>query len=440
MSWLGSKLNIVHLRQVADEIRHRLLFVPLLYVAASVVGAQITLVIDRELSSDQLPEFLTTTVPSSRAVLAAIAGGLIAAITLLMSMTLVAVQLASSQFSPRSLRSWLGNSVLQHTIGLSLGTTFFCLLGLRSARSLEGSVEIIPHTTVLVGLVLGLASLVAVVRSVDNVTHSLQVTSVARRLTAETIEVITTAVANQALTKPIRTALPAAEFERTEIPEDAAAVEVDRSGWIQQIDSEQLIEALPDDSVGRVVPVLGGFVLAHSPLMWVSPAPADDDRCWSELPMAFAIGDSRTMQQDVSFGLTQLTDIAVRALSPGVNDPRTAMDVMVHIGDVLRVMWENEIESPVRREGSKTLMRQEPSYEDFLRIAIDPVRRYATAEPDVMITIVRTLGYLLDEVERRDLPGPAAPIRATISDVADAALTESWTQSERAMFEAAAQI
>ncbi len=307
MSWLGSNLNVVHVRQLADEIRHRLLFVPLLYVAGSVIAAQMTLLIDRELSSDELPEFLTTTVPSSRAVLAAIAGGLIAAITLLMSMTLVAVQLASSQFSPRSLRSWLGNSVLQHTIGLSLGTTFFCLLGLRSARSLEGPVEIVPHTTVLVGLVLGLASLVFVVRSVDHVTHSLQVSSVAQHLTRETIGVITTAVAHRTMAKPIRTALPSvgdAELVRAGISGDAVAIEAGRSGWIQQIDSDLIMEALPEDSVGRVVPTLGGFVLAHSPMLWVSPPPAAEDRCWLELPRAFAIGESRTMQQDVGFGLT----------------------------------------------------------------------------------------------------------------------------------------
>ena len=442
VSWPGSNLNVVRLRQIADEIRHRLLFVPLLYVAASVIAAQITLMIDRELSSGELPEFLTTTVPSSRAVLAAIAGGLIAAITLLMSITLVAVQLASSQFSPRSLRSWLGNSVLQHTIGLSLGTTFFCLLGLRSARSLEGSLEIVPHTTVLVGLVLGLTSLVFVVRSVDHVTHSLQVSSVAQRLTSETIDVITTAAAHRNMAKPIRSALPApddAEVERAGIPADAVAIEAGRSGWIQQIDSDLLMEALPEDSVGRVVPVLGGFVLAHSPLLWLSPPPSDDDRCWNELRQAFAIGESRTMQQDVGFGLTQLTDIAVRALSPGVNDPRTAMDLMVHIGDVLRVLWENEMDEPVRRDGSKTLVRREPKYDDFLRIAVDPVRRYATDEPDVMISILRTLDYLLDEVERRNLPGPVTPIRSTITDVAATASTGSWTPSERAMFEEAAQ-
>ncbi len=116
------------------------------------------------------------------------------------------------------------------------------------------------------------------------------------------------------------------------------------------------------------------------------------------------------------------------------------MDLMVHIGDVLRVLWENEMEDPVRRDGSKTLVRREPNYEDFLRIAVDPVRRYANDEPDVMITILRTLGNLLDEVERTNLPGPVAPIRSTISDVAATASTGSWTPSERAMFEDAAQV
>jgi uncharacterized membrane protein len=122
-------------------------------------------------------------------------------------------------------------------------------------------------------------------------------------------------------------------------------------------------------------------------------------------------------------------------LSKSVSSPTRS----VTIGDVLGVLWENEMEQPVRRDGSKTLVRREPNFEDFLRIAIDPVRRYATDEPDVMITILRTLDYLVDDVERRHLPGPVAPIRSTISDVAATAATGSWTPSERARFEEAAQ-
>ena len=280
------------------------------------------------------------------------AGGLITSITLLLSMMLVAIQLASTQFSPRTMRDWLGNRNLQHTIGLVLGTTVFCLLALRSTCDLgEGDTAIVPHLTVLVAVALGVLSLVAVVRSVDHLTHSVRVGAVADRVAAETIEVVDR-VDRTIPTGQAPTVLPSAdgtdELPTTTIPPDAVAIEAPTAGWIQQIDADALLDVLPGGSTAVVVVSIGGFVPECAPLVWISPSPDADDPCRTEVLDAFAIGDGRTMQQDVEFGLVQLTDIAVRALSPGVNDPTTAADVVVHIGNVLLAIWSREQPSSTR--------------------------------------------------------------------------------------------
>ena len=309
---LSGKLGLVRLRQIADRVRHRLSFIPMLYVVAAIVLVQLLLVVDRALNDQQIPTWLETTVDSARSVFSAMAGGLITSITLLLSMMLVAVQLASSQFSPRTLRDWLGNRKLQHALGIVLGTTVFCLLALRSTRDFgdDDTAPIVPHITVLVAVALGVISLVAVVRSVDHLTQSVRVGSVADRVAAETIGVV--ARNDEIPAGQLPELVPSSRATSSpDIPSSAVAVETMKAGWLQQVDERMILAALPDGATGFVPVSIGGFVPAGSPLIWVdAPSPLDDE-CRHELLGAFAVGDSRTMQQDVEFGLVQLTDIAV---------------------------------------------------------------------------------------------------------------------------------
>jgi uncharacterized membrane protein len=426
------------LRQLADRIRHRLSFVPMLYVIVAIIVVQVLLLIDRELGEESLPTWFETTVESARSVFSAMAGGLITSITLLLSMMLVAVQLASTQFSPRTMRDWLSNRTMQHTIGLVLGTTVFCLLALRSTRDFgESGTGIVPNLTVLVAVALGVLSLAAVVRSVDHLTHTVRIGAVADRVASETIGVVDrierTIPAGQ-----VPTVLPSAdgtdELESTTIPDDAVTVETPRAGWIQQIDADALLDALPRASTAVVVVSIGGFVPERAPLIWISPPPDPDDPCRSAMLEAFAIGDSRTMQQDVEFGLVQLTDIAVRALSPGINDPTTAADVVVHIGNVLLAIWSRDEPSPSRTRDGRRVTLLQATHEAYLARSIGPIRRYGAADPEVMSTLLRTIVQIRSEVVRRELPGPLEPLDAEASATIATADTSTWSAYERDQF------
>jgi uncharacterized membrane protein len=431
-------LNGPRLRQLADRIRHRLSFVPMLYVIGAIVVVQVLLLIDRELGEQSLPTWLETTVDSARSVFSAMAGGLITSITLVLSMMLVAIQLASTQFSPRTMRDWLSNRTMQHTIGLVLGTTVFCLLALRSTRDFgEGETGIVPHLTVLVAVALGVLSLVAVVRSVDHLTHSVRVGAVADRVAAETISVVDR-IDPTIPTGQLPTVLPTAdgtdELVATTIPPDAVGIETPRAGWIQQIDADALLDALPEASTAFVAVSIGGFVPAYAPLVWISPAPDADDPCRSQVLEAFAIGDGRTMQQDVEFGLVQLTDIAVRALSPGINDPTTAADVVVHIGDVLLAIWSRDEPSPSRTRDGRRVVLLQATHEAYLARSIGPIRRYGATDPEVMSTLLRTIVQIRSEVVRRGLPGPLEPLDAAAMATIAAADTSTWSVYERDQF------
>jgi uncharacterized membrane protein len=348
---------IVWLRQRIEELHHRILFIPLLCVLLAIALSQLSLWIDRQFGDEDLPRILETTVENGRAILAAVAGGLITSITLLLSMMLVAVQLASSQFSPRTARDWLGDRTQQFAIGLVLGAAVFALLALREVRSFGEDDELTPHFTVLASLVFGVGALVAVVYSVDRLAHSLRIGSVALRVARETVAALPAGHPIEPMERPdiapsMRTVGPG---DRMEIPDHAVALEARRSGWVQQIDLDVLVDALPQGTTVWITSSIGEFVLERSPLLWLDPCPDDDGQ--ADIHQAFALGDTRTMQQDVGYGIVRLTDIAVRALSPGVNDPNTANDVVVHLGVVIAAIWERPLgDSVIEREAAGSIV------------------------------------------------------------------------------------
>lgn len=409
----------IQLRQFADRMRHSLTFIPSLYVVGSTVVVFVMLGIDRRLDDESLPVLLETTVDSARSVFAAIAGGLITSITLVLSMMLVAVQLASSQFSPRTLRNWLGNRTIQHAVGFVLGSTVFCLLALRSTRSFgEQDDAVVPHLTVLVAVAVAVMSLVAVVRTVDHIAHSLQVGTIAQRVASETIGVIERVY----LTEPdtIRVGVESGAVQANgsiSIPIGATAIETSTAGWVQQVDVDVVLASLPERSTAYLTADVGSFVIDRSPIVWVAPPPADTATCRTSMLEAFAFGDTRTMQQDVEFGIIQLTDIAVRALSPGVNDPSTAIDVIAHLGNVMATLWERQELSTTHRSGSRTVVQRRPTHSELLDRAFSPIIHYGSSDRQVVIAMRQTLALLRSEVDRRNLPGPVEPLDDKLAEL-----------------------
>ncbi len=405
-------IGAVRLRQIADRMRHRLSFVPTLYVLGSTVLVQMMLWIDRQLGDRTLPEWFKTSVDGARSVFTAIAGGLITSTTLLLSMMLIAVQLASSQFSPRTLRNWLGDRTVQHAVGFVLGTTVFCLLALRTTRGLGEDVEpVVPNLTVIAAVVFGVLSLVAVVRTVDHITRSLQVGSVVERIAGSTIKIVDGLFGCEAERFDVGTPSGAVRPDGSmALPIGAFAVETPSAGWVQQIDDDQVLACMPEHATGYVTAPVGSFVAECSPILWIAPAPADPDTIERSLMASIAVGDSRTMQQDVEFGIIQLTDIAVRALSPGVNDPTTASDVIVHLGNVMTALWTHPPLPTTTRVGNRTLVQYRPTHAALLDRAFSPIIHYGDSDRQVVDTLRSVVGNLRSEVQRRELPGPVEPL------------------------------
>ena len=408
---------MVRLRQILYDLARGLMVVPLAFVVVGIALAQVMTAIDAALGDSALPQWLETSVDGGRAILAAIAGGLISSVTLLLSLVLVAVQLASSQFSPRTLRGWTSDRTQQVAIGLVLGTSVYCLLVLRETRALDDGVVVTPDVSVLLAVALGVLSLIAVLRSVDHLTSSLRIGSVARSIAEDTVVLVRDRGEALKLERPrLSMSSHSGPGDCDAIPDDAEPVVSDRPGWVQQIDEDALFGALPDGSTAHMATALGRYAMPQAPIVWVSPPPPDDGSA-ARIRASIALGEERTLQQDIGYGILQLTDIALRALSPGTNDPNTANDVIVHLGVILLEIWENPEQDRVRSEDGKTLVRRDLRHSEFLRASFDPLRRYGAADADVVANMVQTLLTLRSETQRRDLPGPIDPIDETIEAI-----------------------
>ncbi len=413
-------LRFLRLGAIRNAVSQSLFFLPSLMVAMSVAMSQAAVWVDRQIGDDVLPSWFGSTVESSRSILSAVAGGTITAASIVFSLTLVAVQLAASQFSPRVLRGFLGDRFQQVVMGTVVGTFTYSLFVLRDVQSAgeSGRGAFSPQISIALALVLAVCSLVAVLASIDHTAKGLRVGSVADNILGVTLDAIDALFVERrsdgsgplVVDAPVRSPAPATpdadaegEGEATEPPDDAAMLPAPKTGWITGMQIENLAGNIPEGASVLLPAAVGTYVVEGTPLLYVWPAGrdglADVD---AELSSIIRIGDTRTMQQDVGFGIVQLVDIAVRALSPGVNDPNTANEVIVRLGAVLIALYRRTLpEKSVEIDGRRVMRPDEPDIAGYVEAAIEPIRHYARSEPRVLAVLARTIVGVIDDARRR---------------------------------------
>lgn len=446
MSKLRELLGRAQVRQVLLDATNRLLFRPAVFTVVGAIAAMVLVAVDRTVvDGDHLPRVLQTSVDSSRVVLGTIATGLIAAYTLMLSLLLVAVQLASTQLSPRTLRNFLGDRTLQRAIGLVLGTIVFCLLVLYRTQDFGEGDSFEPNVSVVVAILLAFGSLVGVLRGVDHIADSMRVGAISQALMAETLGLIHRIEDDEPIDRPDLAPIVQPGLDGRP-PPGALVVESRKAGWIQRIEVHDLLRDCPDGASIHVPVTAGSFVMSSAPLAWVTPGPGDEEerqRLRRELQEAFAIGDSRTMVQDLGFGILRLVDIALRALSPSLNDENTAKDVIAHLGQVVLAVFAEEERAGVHREGDREVRVAALSHEAYLFAAFDQIRTAAPEHPQVSAVLLRTLLSIRDEVDRRSLPAHREPIDDLVVEILQDVLecdTLSRRERERVLASAPAAL
>jgi uncharacterized membrane protein len=304
--------------------------------------------------------------------------------------------LASTQFSPRILVSFVRDRGTQWTLGVFLGTFSYCMAALPAARSLP--VAFVPVLTVTGAMVLALVAVGWLIFFIHHISQAISVNHIVDRIARETELVI-----DELMPRP-RT-----RFERSSqaFPEEASDTPIlnQHSGYVRFVDVGQLLYLAKSWRIRiRVERGVGQFIPAGVPLLHVSREDRINPVRLAELMSAFDIGPTRTLQQDVEFGVIQIVDIALRAISPAVNDPSTAISCIDQLSRIL-IRWLGRIPpAPVMFDPPHVPRVYVPwiSVDGMLDTAFEQVRHYAANDAAVSLRLLRAIGDIGGALQHDD--------------------------------------
>lgn len=392
-TWEGNTPSVTgHWSTLNERIRGSLFFVPLVGVLGGAGSALGLVAVDSRIDSRQadLPLGLASTVESARTLLSTVASATITFAGIAFSISLLVIQQAASQHSPRVVHALFREPFNKRVMALVLGTFTYCLLVLRSVRSPleDGGQPVIPTVSVAVAVLLGVVAILAVVAFINHSAHSMDISQILER-------------AQREAARPVRDPWGAAHQPPTSPTapdgEPQTVVRFDRSGWIQHVDAHRLLASLAPGATAELATYPGRYAVPGSVAVHVWGAPPPDDAV-ETLRHSITLGASRTMLQDPSYGIRALVDVALRALSPGVNDPTTAQDAIFHSAAALVTVLEQPPPPPVLEgeKGRRLLLPELPTDGDLVRLAFEEVRRAAAPHPTVSIYVLEALALVRD--------------------------------------------
>ena len=385
------------LRTRYEQLRASFWFVPALMSVGAALLALVTLAIDARLS-DEMRSTLTWLYgggpEGARLLLSTVASSAITVAGTTFSSTIAALSLASAQFGPRLLRTFVRDTGNQVVLGTFVATFLYCLLVIRTIRGLEDT-RVVPHLSVTVGVLLAIANLGVLIYFIHHVAMSIRADQViaavghdldgaiAHLFPAQLGQGLVEQTAATALAPPL--AAP-----------DALPIALDHDGYLQVLDVDTLMAlAAAHDLVMLLLRRPGDFIVADEPVALVWPAERVDEAVCGAIAGAFILGRERSAQQDVLFVVNQLVEVAARALSPGINDPFTAITCLDRLGAMLCRMARRPLPDGRRydADGRLRVVAAPIRFAELVDAAFDQIRHYGRDNLVVM-------GRLLDTIAR----------------------------------------
>jgi uncharacterized membrane protein len=322
----------------------------------------------------------------ARSLLIGIAGTMVTVIALVLGLTVVALQLSSTQFSPRLLRNFLRDRPNQLVLSGLVATFAYSTAGLYTVGVSGGNrTTEFPRLAVTGAIVLLFASLGLLVYFADHLAHSIQIESIM-------------AVAERNALKVIHGGLLEGGGKPSPVAESAVPIAAPRSGYVRAVRVERLLAAARRDGLKvRLRYRVGEHVVAGTTLLWVWPLQAGGPDAGASVRLALddavRIGRERTFEQDAAFGIRQLVDIACKAMSPAVNDPYTAVQAIDGMSVLFCALATRPLGYHVARDptGAEVTVPGR-SFGDYLATMCGLIRRYGSAEPTVTVALLRLLG------------------------------------------------
>jgi uncharacterized membrane protein len=381
------------LRQFWGSLRSSFWFLPFLIVLTSIVYAVVLIQIDyaggdRWLA--QWPRTFGVAAEGARDMLSTLAGSMMTVMGITFAMTLLALALVSSQYTSRILRNFMRNRVTQVTLGTFAGIFVYCLIVLHAIRT--GDAPFVPSLAVFFAFILAFGGIAVLIFFIHHIASSIQASSIIATVAQDTEASIDRLLPEKLDQGPDedegRNQVLEPQDERTWYPVPAAV-----SGYIQSVNIAALMNLARDSrTIVRMEHGIGAFVVQDTALVSLALTYPPDQKTIDVLNGVYSIGGHRTVEQDLAFGIRQLVDMAMKALSPGVNDTSTAVMCVDYLTSILARLAGRQFPPSHRyEEEALRVIAIVPTFEGLLLEAFDQIR--GSAEVNVAI-LVRMLGAL----------------------------------------------
>jgi uncharacterized membrane protein len=391
-----------------ESLRTNLWLIPTIEIVLAVLLFACTYAVDRAAynGSIHLPSFVISGNPdAARQILTAIAAAVITVVTLVFSITIVTLTLASTQFGPRMLRNFIRDRITQVTLGSFVATFVYAILALASIGSGSHG-GLVPHLSITVTMALVVADVLVLVVFIDHIAKSIQLPQVIASIAGDLSNAIEADAASKRYTGP--KSGPSLTEMLVRLEHDSGLVLAPSSGYLQYVSMSTLIDiSSRSTAVIRLLHRPGHFVVEGNPLAQVWPADAARGVARA-LGGAHATGPHRTLTQDISFAVDQLVEIAIRALSPAVNDTFTAIACIDWLGDSLCKVAADWHPAEIHRDaaGNVRVIAGMVSFERLLQRAHDKIRQASRGMPAVMIRQLEGLSNVMayaESAEHREM-------------------------------------
>jgi len=339
---------------------------------------------------DTWPRLFGAGAEGSRGMLAAIASSMITVAGVVFSITIVVLSLAASQYSPRVLHHFMRDRTHQTVLGAFVGIFAYCLVVMRTIRSGDEGL-FIPSLAVMGGVVLAFLGIGLLIFFIHHISVAIQASHILATAARETLRAI-----EHLFPEDLGT-------DEDDLPEEIEAAAPDgetwhvvpahQTGYLQRIDSDRLLAcACEGQRVVRMERGIGEFLIAGTPLVAVTGRTAPDTSTMRHLQAAYIVNQQRTLDQDAGYGIQQIVDVALRALSPGVNDTTTAVMSVDYLTAILVRLALRRIASPRRYvDGQLRVIARGPTFATLLATALDQICRNAAGNVTVLARLLQAM-------------------------------------------------